>query len=186
MKNKIIFLVSMLVLIIGTVSYANYETFETGKELKNIETINAKDIGIKTITKEEIKDEFVVSEIENSDMDENQVYSEEVEDEILICTELAETEEEDTLQEEIEPIEEEDLSEPPQDMYEGYVSGEYFNVNCYDCELHDKCYKCEECTLVEEIGYDEEVNSNDGYYLYTYCVVCGHGEFTPIDESEIG
>lgn len=179
MKNKIIFLISILILTIGTVSYANYETFETDKELKNIETINAEDIGIKTITKEEIKDDVIVSEIENSDMNENQVYSEEDENETSICTEQTETE--NMSQEEIDFIEEEDLSEPPQDMFEGYISGEYFNVNCYDCELHDGCYKCEECTLVEEIDYDEELET---YIKEKFCIVCGHGSCESVDEGE--
>ena len=177
--KKILATIIIATLVLGTVSFAKYETNET-KENDNIETVNAEDIGIKTIEKEVATDEIIIPETENPVVDEVPVYVEEVENE-----ESTETEEEGTLQEEAESVEEEDLSEPPKGMYEGYVSGEYFPINCYDCEQHDGCYKCENCTLVEEVGYDEEINPNGGCYLYKYCVVCGHGDCIPINESEI-
>lgn len=177
--KKILAITIIATLVLGTISFAKYEPNEI-KENDNIETIYAEDIGIKAIEKEVATNEIIIPETENQVMDESPVYMEKVENE-----ETAEAEKEDTLPEETEPVEEEDLSEPPEGMYEGYVSGEYFPINCYDCELHDGCYKCEECKLVEEIDYDEEINPNGGCYLYKYCVVCGHGECTPIDESEI-
>ena len=183
--KKILTTIIIATLVLGTVSFAQNE--KTEKENKNIETINAEDIGIRTIPKEVVEDvnEDVDIETENTVVDEVSVYVEDVENEIPVRTEPAETEEEDTLPEEAEPVEEEDLSEPLEGMFEGYVSGEYLPINYYDCELHDGCYKCEECKLVEEICYDEEINSNGGWYLDKYCIVCGHGNCELIDESEI-
>lgn len=181
LNKKIICLVSFLILMFGTVSFAKYESSEMEEKLENIETINANDIGIRTIQKEVVKNEIIVSENENSDLDESPVYTEKVENEEPDYIESTKTEKENQEQEEAESVEEEDLDIPFEGMYEGYVSGEYFHVNCYDCELHDGCYKCEECTLVEEIDYNEELKT---YIKEKFCIVCGHGGCESIDEGE--
>ena len=179
--KKILATIIIATLVLGTVSFAKNEPNEI-KENDNIETIYAEDVGIKAIEKEVATNEIIIPETENTVVDEIPVYVEDLEYETPTYTE---TEEEDTSQEEAEPVEEEDLSEPPKGMIEGYVSGEYYPINCYDCELHDGCYKCEKCTIEEEIGYDEEINPNGGWYLDKYCVICGHGNCELIDESEI-
>lgn len=181
MNKKIICLISFFILMFGTVSFAKYEPNEI-KENDNIEMINADDIGIKTISKEVVKDEIVILEDENSDLDESPVYTEKVENEEPDYTEPTKTAKEDSLPEEAESVEKEYLDIPLEGMYEGYVSGEYFHINCYDCELHDGCYKCEECTLVEEISYDEELET---YIKEKFCIVCGHGSCESVDEGEL-
>lgn len=175
LNKKIICLISFFILIFGTVSFAKYEPNKI-KEIDNIETINAEDIGIETIEVDEKHEQIV---------DETEIVSDE--EEIVVDDESIEEEMEEEIEKEIdEPIEEEiDESEPPAGMCEGYESGVYLPVNS-SCELHEECHRCEQCVFEEEIFCDDEINP-DGEHLVLNktCIICGHGTCTPIDESEI-
>ena len=177
--KKILATIIIATLVLGTVSFAQNE--QTEKENKNIETINAEDVGIRTISKEVVEDEIVIHEDENSDLDEAPIYEEEVEDETPNYIEPTETDEEDTLQEEVEPVEDEDLDIPPEGMCEGYEAGVYLPVNS-SCELHSECYRCEQCTYERTLSYDEELEM---YIGEETCIVCGHGTCVEITEEEV-
>lgn len=174
--------------LIGTMSFAQEYNAEIPKE--EMQVINADDIGVKTMDHftditEKVEDvnEDVDIETENTVVDEVPVYVEDLENEIPVRTKPAETEKEDTLPEEAEPVEEEDLSEPPEGMFEGYISGEYLPVNYYECELHDGCHMCENHNY--KISYSSsESNGEFKYYHEKVCVICGHGKNEEITESE--
>jgi hypothetical protein len=168
--------------LIGTMSFA--QEYDAEIPTEDIQVINAESIGIKTIPKEVATDEIIIPENENPTVDETTVYEEEVEYEKPVQTEPAETKKEDSLQKAIEPVEEEDLSEPPEGMYEGCVSGEYLPINYYDCELHDGCYMCEEHRYEESIGWEEENGVAVKWWLERFCTVCGHGTSIEISEEE--
>lgn len=138
--------------------------------------INAEDIGIK-----EIK-----NELEEADSTEEVVVEDESYNENIIHTE-GDFEQKETDKDSISESDEEDVVIPecPEGMSEGYVEGIFFEPNHFgDCNLHEYCYICPECTIVEEVGYDEEINPNGGWYLDKCCIVCGHGTCTPITEKE--
>lgn len=142
--------------------------------VEEVVVINAEDIGVKTIEKEVVEDEPVVVEAENQTVDEIRVQKEKV---------TYEPKKEVQEQEEAEPVEEEDLSEPPEGMFEGYISGEYLPVNYYECELHDGCYMCKDHNY--EISYSKsKYNGELKYYCEKICVICGHGKNKEITESE--
>lgn len=159
-RPSVIAMILVMILSIGSVASAmtKDEEPEVNEVIEVIE-IDAEDIGIETIETEVEEDEDVITEDEDLAMDED--YIQEEEPEVT------------------EPVEEEDTSEPPEGMAEGYVAGEYFPVNCYDCELHTECFKCEECTFEEEESYDED---RDIYMLDKWCIVCGHGTSEPLEE----
>ena len=75
--------------------------------------------------------------------------------------------------------------EVPEGLSEGYEEGVYFEPNCFDCELHEYCYKCEQHEIETEYFYDEEINPNSGWVYSETCVICGHGECRPATEDEI-
>lgn len=161
-RPSVIALLLVFVLSIGTVASAT-STKEEAPATEETIVIDAEAIGIKTIEKEVVEDEVIDSETENKIVDEVPVYVEE--------------------EEEVLETEEEDLSEPPEGMVEGYESGVYFPINYYDCEMHeDGCYRCEECTYETSISYDEEA---DTYMSEKWCTVCGHMTCEPIAEEEI-
>ena len=138
-----------------------------------IEIIEAEEIGIKTIDEEfETLDVYEEVISEDKDMDESSVFEEEV-----LPVEPANKESEDVEEVEYDSPEAEPL------MYEGNKEGVYFEANCFDCECHEYCYKCEECTLEEDIFWDEEINPENGWVFSKDCIVCGHGGCEPVDEE---
>lgn len=156
--------------LIGTMSFAQEYNAEIPEE--EIQVIDADEIGVKTMdhlgeanvmVEETEEDEDVAIEVEDKDVDEAAPPAKKIVEEDLIV-------EEDT--------------EVPEGMFEGRVESVYLPVNNYDCEIHDGCHKCEKCTLSEEIGYDEEINPNGGWYRAKFCDICGHGGCEPITESE--
>lgn len=167
---------------IGTMSFA--QEYDAKIPTEDIHVINAESIGIKTIPKEVVKDEIVIHETENTVVDATTLYEKEIENESPTYKESAETEKEKQKQKKTEPVEEEDLSEPPEGMYEGCVSGEYLPINYYDCELHDGCYMCEEHRYEESIGWEEENGVAVKWWLERFCTVCGHGTSIEMSEEE--
>lgn len=145
-------------------------------EPEEISVIKAEDIGIKEIEnepKEVDSTDEIISEGEDYHEDiihkKEYVKQEEVEEEVV-----PEPDEEDVV-----------IPDCPEGMSEGYIAGTFFEPNHFgDCELHEYCYICPECTIEEEVGYDEEINPNGGYYLSRCCTMCGHGTCEPITESE--
>lgn len=166
-RPSVIALILVLILSIGSVASAMTEDEEIIDEIVEVTKIDAEDIGIKTIEKEGIEDEEIVSDSEPVISD-TEIVIPEVESESL---------DEDWGQ--ATGTTEEDLSEPPEGMYEGFYEGEYYPVNCYDCDIHSECYKCKECTIETTYSYDEY----DKYIKEDICIVCGHTTCTPIEED---
>ena len=158
----------ILVFTFGSVASAMTKNEEV-KEPEVIEVINAEDIGIKTVS--HVYDTMPI--VEETEADEDVVV--ETKDKTVNVS----------VHKAKEVVKEEPVvkdTEVPEGLYEGRKEGVYFHINTYDCEIHDGCYMCEEHTLSEEIGYDEEINPDGGWYRAIFCEVCGHGGCEPIHE----
>lgn len=181
MKRK--FLVSIVLFLF--LFSAIIPTFAKGESIseEEMDVIMAEDIGIVTI--EEDKEKYVYIENENPCMDdvsENKEISTKKEVHNTNKKEVA-VKEQECLEDEIE--DEEIIADCPEGMSEGYIAGTFFEPNHFgDCELHEYCYICPECTIVEEIGRDEDINPNGGWYLDRCCIVCGHGTCEAITREE--
>ena len=167
-------LAMIFVLVLGMVAIVLSAKAEDQEVTDEIFVIDAEDIGIKTIKKETVKDEDVVIETESEILDDS-VRKKEMEYE----KRSYEIEKEEQEQEAIETVEEEDLTEPPEGMVEGYEEGVYFEPNWFECEVCEYCYKCDECTIETTYSYDEEGN----YIREETCIVCGHGTSEPVEEN---
>lgn len=164
--------------LIGTMSFAQEYNAEIPK--KEIAVIDADEIGVKTMKTEVVEDEVIAPEAEDPAVDEVVRGEKTNEKSAKVYTE---TEKEKPKHKESEPVEEEDLSEPPEGMYEGYNSGEYLPINFYECELHDGCYMCKDHNY--EFSYSKsKYNGELKYYCEKICVICGHGKNKEITESE--
>lgn len=182
MKKKLIRQILAVAVIatflIGTMSFAQEYNAEIPKE--EMAVIDADEIGVKTMETEVVEDEVIAPEAEDPAVDEVVRGEKTNEKSAKVYTE---TEKEKPKHKEAEPVEEEDLSEPPEGMYEGYNSGEYLPINFYECELHDGCYMCKDHNY--EISYSKsKYNGELKYYCEKICVICGHGKNKEITESE--
>lgn len=157
MKKKLLALSIVLTFNVGTFAYAkDNETLENTV----IETISAEDIGV-----EVVKNENVVIEVEDK-----------VDD---VSTEKEEKETE--VKDEIVLEEETESPMPPEGMVEGYEDGIYFEPNCFDCELCEECYKCEDNGHI----YAHCVSLDGRCYIYEeWCTICGHGTSKVISNEE--
>ena len=183
MKNSIKYLVSFITLLavvicIGNMVMAEDNEIITNKMLEEeIEIIKAEEIGIKEIEKQTIKESATAETVvENKTIDENLSYKEEVP---VVAEENSN--EVPAYDEKNEIAEETEANE----KYEGYEEGVYFEPNCFgDCPLHDSCYICSECTFVEELFCDEEINpEGENWVLSKTCIVCGHGGCEPVTDE---
>lgn len=175
-KIKRVFLTIVIVLsIVGTMTIG-FGLLSQAEEMEiksEPVTINAENIGIKEIEyKEEVTEEDIYDETEPESeiMDEDVMVDEEIEEDVD-CEEETETENPE-------------CPECPEGMCEGYEEGVYFEPNHFgDCELHEYCYICPECTIEEELFIDEDINPNNGWVLSKTCIVCGHGGCEPVTDK---
>ena len=132
-----------------------------------------------TSTKEEAQD-LILSFIEEDIYDETEPESEIMDEDVMVDEEI----EEDADSEEETETENPECPECPEGMCEGYEEGVYFEPNHFgDCELHEYCYICPECTIEEELFIDEDINPNNGWVLSKTCIVCGHGGCEPVTDK---
>lgn len=173
-KNTIKYVLSLTALLVLFVCLGNMVMAEEKviTEVEEIEIIDAENIGIKEIEKiqEEVKTpETPVNKVATKDK---------------VVDVPVQTESEKVKQDEIKYEEEVESPEPPEGMVEGYEEGVYFEPNCFDCEIEEACYKCEECTFVEELFCDEEINpEGENWVLSKTCTICGHGSCEPVDDN---
>lgn len=149
-KYKIRPAILALILVFAFGSVASAMTKDEEEVIDEVIEIEAEDIGIKTIETEVEEDEDVTSETENQIVDED---------------EALETEEEP--------------SEPPVGMVEGYIQGTYFEPNTYDEETGEYNYFCDKCEYAHCVSVDD-----NGYIYEEWCIVCGNGTDTRITDEE--
>lgn len=174
MKIKKFLIVILSLIIMGAACFIAVKTLDAQESQtslieKEVEVIDAEAIGIKT-------------KIQEENTDNTQEEKEEEEKEIIENKEECYTETETV--EVIEEEEEEEENICPENLYEGYEEGNYFEPNCFDCELHEYCYECEEHEFESEYFWDEDINPRYGWVYSETCVVCGHGTCKPVKEIE--
>lgn len=136
--------------------------------------IDAEDIGISPIQDIE-EDEIEEDVLEEPEED----FEESEEAEPEEDPETEEPEEDEDYEEENEEVTESPA--PPEGKVEGYVAGVYFDPNCFDCEICEECYKCEDDGHI----YAHSVCMDDrGYVLEEWCTICGHGTSKRITDKE--
>lgn len=180
MKDNIKYIISLITLLALVICLGNIAMADEVITDEKIEIIEAEDIGIKTIEKVQ-EDEIIEVPVDETD----------VEDEVLdvpVQNKPEETEEEQEYESpEAVPVTEEiEETEAPVGMVEGYEEGVYFEPNTFDCEAHEECYKCKECTIEESLFIDEEINPDGEHWvLCKICIVCGDTTNEPVDDNFI-
>lgn len=154
-------------LVVTTYSEAKESQITEALVEEELEVIDGEEIGIVINTKE--TEEEV--EIEEEEIIETPSYTEEDED---VDSTIEENEDLETKSPEV-----------PEGLSEGYEEGVYFKPNCFDCELHEYCYKCEQHEIETEYFWDEDINPRHGWVYSETCIICGHGECRPATEDEI-
>lgn len=170
MKIKKILIVILSLMIMEAACFVAVKTLDAQESQpslveEEIEVIDAEVLGIETKIQEENTDN--TQEEEEKEIIENQKE----------C--YAETETVEVIEEE-----EEEGNICPENMHEGYEEGTYFEPNCFDCELHEYCYMCEEHEFESEYFWDEDINPRYGWVYSETCIVCGHGTCKPVKEIE--
>ena len=177
MKNKIKYFLSLTAMLALFIFVGELVMAEQPNKVivDEMEIIDAEEIGIETI-KNETKEVAIHEEIKAEDKN---VYETPVSKEEIPVKSV-----EENKSKEVEEVEYDSPEAEPL-MFEGYQEGIYFEPNCFDCELHEYCYKCEEHEIEIEYFWDEEINPNEGWVRSETCIICGHGGCEPITEEEI-
>ena len=183
-KDTIKYILSLVALLTLFICIGNMVMAEEKvvAEVDEIEIIKAEDIGIKEI--EKVQEEIIIPETtvdKTTTKDETMDISVQKKPETKTENkQIREVIKEDPVAEEPEV----ESPEIPEGMVEGYEEGVYFEPNCFDCEIEEACYKCEECTFVEELFCDEEINpEGENWVLSKTCTVCGHGGCEPMTDD---
>lgn len=186
MKNNIKYFLSLIALLALVVCVGEMVMAENSEVIVEPLTVNAEDIGIETIKNDAVIEEVIEDEIvdDSEDIAEEEVVEEEIDDEYIEDDFIESEDEIVTDDSALENEPETESPEVPEGMCEGYEEGIYFEPNHFgDCELHEYCYICPECTIEEELFIDEDINPNNGWVLSKTCIVCGHGGCEPVTDK---